>query len=789
VTRPQDPARRPARTGRVVAVLVAAALLAPGALAQVAFDPESVADKGPAAPAQPLAVRAGGNGVYTVTVSDAADFACGAWTARTGVLHEAGAGRNVLYGNGQPSTSDTVLRSWTSGALYRTGGSHICTRLCDIATPTVQAILTAGVTTGWRMTWLIDDGALTIRFTQEVNVEGPVDGTETTDNTVIRETHVVENLGPATLRFGLRKHWDWQIGPDDGPWFGECETPTVACDRSMDMWPPGVGTPEQPRNYVINDDPDQGVCPPGVTPLVPAGCSGRPLYIVAGTVRPPSALVPPPDEPELLQFNRWDSVVGTCWRPSLMDAALCGALGNAQRDDTTIAYFYGLTSSSALSLGAGQSRSLTQYVVAGSMDCPAILDPPSATCDAGGPYDAECAGETTTLPIEGNGGSSSGDATVEWTTDCPGGLIEDPAAESTLLTLDSLGCAVQCSVTLTVTATGADGQQTTQSCSAPVSVVDTTGPVVTCPPQPLVVECSSGGARRTDPAVAAWLASASAVDECSEAALPVTNDLPAFVAFSTCPTTRTVTFRATDACGQVGTCTQQLVVRDTTPPVLTCPPDRDMPCGTPPADKAAWLASATATDSCAGDVQVSTMLVDSQSPCPDSVIETWQFTATDPCGNSASCTATWAEGDDAPPTLVGVPASTQLPCPEAVPPPPVVTATDACDPDPDVDFSESVQPGDCPDEVTVVRTWTATDRCGRQSQATQTISVVDEVPPALVGVPADRTVACDAVPAPAPVTATDACDPSPAVDFDEQRVDGDCPDRYVLVRTWTATER
>ena len=33
---------------------------------------------------------------------------------------------------------------------------------------------------------------------------------ENLDNTVIRETHVVTNLGPGTLSFGLRKLWDWQ---------------------------------------------------------------------------------------------------------------------------------------------------------------------------------------------------------------------------------------------------------------------------------------------------------------------------------------------------------------------------------------------------------------------------------------------------------------------------------------------------------------------------------------------------------------------------------------------------
>ncbi len=55
--------------------------------------------------------------------------------------------------------------------------------------------------------------------------------------------------------------------------------------------------------------------------------------------------------------------------------------------------------------------------------------------------------------------------------------------------------------------------------------------------------------------------------------------------------------------------------------------------------------------------------------------------------------------------------------------------------------------------------------------------------------PADVTVDCRAVPAPAAVTASDACDPAPALSFGEVRVDGPCAGTYLLLRTWTATDR
>jgi hypothetical protein len=105
-------------------------------------------------------------------------------------------------------------------------------------------------------------------------------------------------------------------------------------------------------------------------------------------------------------------------------------------------------------------------------------------------------------------------------------------------------------------------------------------------------------------------------------------------------------------------------------------------------------------------------------------------------------------------------------------------------------LGETREDGPCPDTHALVRRWQATDRCGNVSPvAEQRIEVSDVLPPVLAGVPADETVECDAIPAPAPVTATDACDPAPAVAFTEVREDGDCPGQHELLRTWTATDR
>lgn len=84
--------------------------------------------------------------------------------------------------------------------------------------------------------------------------------------------------------------------------------------------------------------------------------------------------------------------------------------------------------------------------------------------------------------------------------------------------------------------------------------------------------------------------------------------------------------------------------------------------------------------------------------------------------------------------------------------------------------------------------WNAEGVDGMSSSCEQTITVVDVTPPTLLGVPADTTVECDAIPPPAPVTAVDNCDPDPEVAFGELFAAGDCVGAGTLTRTWTATD-
>ncbi|MGZ5569167.1 MAG: immunoglobulin domain-containing protein, partial [Limisphaerales bacterium] len=140
------------------------------------------------------------------------------------------------------------------------------------------------------------------------------------------------------------------------------------------------------------------------------------------------------------------------------------------------------------------------------------------------------------------------------------------------------------------------------------------------------------------------------------------------------------------------------------------------------------------------------------------------------------------------PALIGVPADTTANC-DAVPIAATPSATGGCNGAPIIAYIEVKTPGSCTNRYTLLRTWTATDSCNSSTSASQTITVVDITAPALVGVPADTTVACDQIPAAPTVSAIDGCDTNPSVTLTEASTGNGCGhDDYTITRTWTASD-
>ena len=119
---------------------------------------------------------------------------------------------------------------------------------------------------------------------------------------------------------------------------------------------------------------------------------------------------------------------------------------------------------------------------------------------------------------------------------------------------------------------------------------------------------------------------------------------------------------------------------------------------------------------------------------------------------------------------------------------PTVTATDNCG-NVTITYSDVTAAGDCDNEYTITRTWTAEDACGNTSDCDQIIEVVDTQDPDLACA-ADVTIECDDSTYPDNTgwsTATDACG-DVTVEYVDATFEGECPITMVIQRRWTATD-
>jgi large repetitive protein len=307
-----------------------------------------------------------------------------------------------------------------------------------------------------------------------------------------------------------------------------------------------------------------------------------------------------------------------------------------------------------------------------------------------------------------------------------------------------------------------------------VFVQDSTDPVFNQLPANITVECDN----------VPFAPTVTATDNCD-------NDVN--VTFTevrtngTCPDayTLTRTWVAIDNCGNNTSLVQIVTVEDTTPPVFNTHPDNlTIEC-----DEAPPVYTPEATDNCDADVLITLAETIIPGNCLNGFTVQRVFTARDNCGNSAQQTQLITFEDTQAPILIGVPQDLSIECGvDEVPEIPVVTATDNCDNNVTIIFSEVVLEGSCEGNLTVIRTWTATDNCNNTASAQQFIYLGDSSEPILENTPQNVTVECDNVPPPATVTAIDLCDDDVEVTFTQIKIDGSCPDSYLLERTWTAVD-
>lgn len=236
-----------------------------------------------------------------------------------------------------------------------------------------------------------------------------------------------------------------------------------------------------------------------------------------------------------------------------------------------------------------------------------------------------------------------------------------------------------------------------------------------------------------------------------------------------------ITWSATDNAGNQGTAVQNLLVVDTTPPVLAIPADVAVTSGVPvPVD----IGQASATD-IFGPVSIAND-APAEFPLGETLV-TW--TATDQNGNSAQGTqSVRVTAPDTTPPVVTAPPSINTEA-TAVDTPVDLGAASAID---DVDGAITPTPdqtGPFPLGLHTI-TWSATDNAGNRGTATQSVEVVDTTPPTLT-VPPDVEVESDSP------LAVDIGSASADDIFAPVVIENDAPSLFPLGTTivkWTATD-
>lgn len=255
------------------------------------------------------------------------------------------------------------------------------------------------------------------------------------------------------------------------------------------------------------------------------------------------------------------------------------------------------------------------------------VTPPNAVC------------QNITIFLDGSGAATITAADVD------GGSTDNVGITSSTIDLSSFNCANlgANSVTLAV----ADSAGNTDTCSATVTVQDTTSPTAVCANVTIFLN-GAGNASTT----AASLDGGS-TDNCA-----VSSTTASQTSF-TCADVgnNSVSLTVSDASSNTGTCTATVAVQDTSSPTAICQNITVFLNGSGTANIAATDLLAIGSDNCSIS---STTVSQSAFTCADLGPNNVTLTATDPSGNSRSCSATVRIEDNINPSAVCQNVTVQL---------------------------------------------------------------------------------------------------------------------------------
>ncbi len=338
--------------------------------------------------------------------------------------------------------------------------------------------------------------------------------------------------------------------------------------------------------------------------------------------------------------------------------------------------------------------------------------------------------------------------------------------------------------TIERTWTATDISGNTATCQQVILIRDSTPPLFTLCPSDIIIECDES----IDPLNTGV---ATATDNCDGMPVITYSDVTiAGVCENEYAITRT--WVATDACGNTTDCVQTISIEDQTPPFIACPSDLTVSCsGDVPGVE---LGMIVASDNCDGETEVTLIEeIISNQLCANQYTLIRVYMATDVCGNTSTCAQSIVINDAIAPSIVFCPIDVTLECNESTDPSNtgLAQATDNCNGITIVSYSDVVMPGMLPQELTITRTWIATDECGNEASCLQMIYISDDAPPVITYCPEDITIACDESTDPSNTglaTATDNCFSSPVITYNDITVAGDCSHEYTITRVWTFTD-
>ncbi|WP_158611356.1 zinc-dependent metalloprotease [Mangrovimonas spongiae] len=247
-----------------------------------------------------------------------------------------------------------------------------------------------------------------------------------------------------------------------------------------------------------------------------------------------------------------------------------------------------------------------------------------------------------TIQLDTNGNASTTASAVDnGSYDACGGV------PSLSLSKTNFNCSDLGTNSITLNVTDSDGN--ISSCTATVTVEDNVNPIITCP--------SSRSIKCDEDSTPANTGFATATDNCDATPNITFSDVENLTG---CGGTGTITrtWRATDGSGNTSSCTQIITLVDASAPVITCPDDLDVECGSDYSPSA--TGTATAVDNCDTNPVLTYSDVTDLNGCGATGTITRTWTATDACGNVSSCEQIISIIDTTPPTAICQDITVQL---------------------------------------------------------------------------------------------------------------------------------